>query len=166
MPSTVASFLARLDEAELRTMQSALEADGARVDAERARINVELEQIGEALARKSRPAPKSKSAGRRTPRPGATQKRILDAVARLPQPVSPAEIITEMESHGPAGNRGTIHNAIGRLVKTGALDKPDVGQYQLASRNGSSGESHAGPSENGTGEPPFTATRSQEAEYE
>lgn len=165
MPSTVASFLARLDEAELRTMQSALEADGARVDAERARINVELEQIGEALARQSRPAAKSKG-GRRPTRQGATQKRILDAVARLPQPVSPAQIIAEMESHGPAGNRGTIHNAIGRLVKTGRLDKPGVGQYQLASRNGSTGESHAGPSENGTGEPLLPAAQSQEAKYE
>ena len=96
-------------------------------------------------------------------RPGATQKRILDAVARLPQPVSPAEIIAEMEATGPAGNRGTIHNAIGRLVKTGALDKPDVGQYQLASRNGSLGESHTGPSENGTNQPPSTAEVSQEA---
>jgi len=163
MPSTIASFLARLDEAELRTMQSALEADGARVDAERARINVELEQIGEALARKSRPAPKSKSAGRRTPRPGATQQRILDAVARLPQPMSPAEIISEMEkAHGTAGNRGTIHNAIGRLVKIGELNKLDVGQYQLASRNGSSAESDTEPAENGASEPPFTAAQPQE----
>ena len=165
MPSAVVQHLAALPEAELRQMQSKVEAELARIERDRATVAVELEQITEALARQSRPAAKSKG-GRRPTRPGATQKRILDAVARLPQPVSPAEIIAEMESHGPAGNRGTIHNAIGRLVKTGALDKPNVGQYQLASRNGSTGESHAGPSENGTGEPPFTATRSQEAEYE
>lgn len=166
MPSTVVALLARLDEAELRKMQSALEADGARVDGERARINVELEQIGEALARQSRPAAKSRSAGRRPTRPGATQKRILDAVARLPQPVSPAEIIAEMEAHGAAGNRGTIHNAIGRLVKIGELDKVDVGQYQLASRNGSSGESHAGSSENGANQPRSTADVFQETSHE
>jgi len=133
-----------------------------------ARVDVELAQITEALELKARRAtPKPPQRGARRPtRPGATQKRILDAVARLPQPVSPAEIIAEMEATGPAGNRGTIHNAIGRLVKIEELNKLDVGQYQLASRNGSAGESHTGPSENGTGEPPLTATRSQEAEYE
>jgi Fe2+ or Zn2+ uptake regulation protein len=161
MPSTVVALLAERPETELRTMQSRLEAERARVESERARIEFELEQITEAIARKSRPAAKPKG-GRRPTRPGATQKRILDAVARLPQPVSPAEIIAEMESHGPAGNRGTIHNAIGRLVKTGRLDKLDVGQYQLASQNGSTGESHAGPSENGTSQPLSTAGQPQE----
>lgn len=167
MPSTVVALLAERPESELLAMQAKLDAERARLEAELARVAFESDQVGEARARQARPATKSKSGGRRPARPGATQKRILDAVARLPQPVSPAEIIAEMESNGsPAGNRGTIHNAIGRLFKTGQLDKVDVGQYQLASRNGSSGESHTGPSENGAEEPLSTASQPQEASRE
>lgn len=152
MPSTVVSLLARLDEAELRKMQSALEADGARVDAERARINVELDQVREALARRARPVAKGRNPGRRPARrPGETQQRILDAVARLPQPVSPAQVIANMEEHGVTGNRGTIHNAIGRLVKTGQLVRLGEGQYKLASTNGSSPESSVKATSSGDG---------------
>src|SRR5688500_3886347 len=113
-------------------MQSRYETARADLQASLARVDVELAQITEALELKARrTAPKAANrAARRPTKPGATQKRILDAVARLPGPVSPAEISAEMEAHGPAGNRGTIHNAIGRLVKIGQLDKLDVGQYQ------------------------------------
>jgi len=153
-----------MPEDELRAMQSKSETERTSVREALARVDVELAQITEALELKARRVtPKSPQRGARRPtRPGATQKRILDAVARLPQPVSPAEIIAEMEATGPAGNRGTIHNAIGRLVKIGALDRPDVGQYQLASRNGSSEESHAGPTENGASQPLSTAGQPQE----
>ena len=165
MPSPIVAHLAATPETDLREMQSRYEAERANLHASLSRVDVELAQITEALELKARrAAPKTAHRGTRRPnKPGATQKRILDAVARLPQPVSPAEIIAEMETVAPAGNRGTIHNAIARLVKTGRLERPDVGQYQLASRNGSSGESHTGPSENGTNQPPSTADASQEA---
>lgn len=167
MLSTVVTLLAEMPEPELRAMQSRLESERVRIEAERARVDVELTQITEALERKMRrAAPKPSRSPKRPTRPGATQKLILDAVARLHQPVSPAEIIADMEAHGASGNRGTIHNAIGRLVKIGELDKLDVGQYQLASRNGSLGESHAGPSENGVTEPLSTAAGPQEALHE
>lgn len=147
-------------------MQSKSEAERAGIQETLARVEVELAQIAEALelkARRSAPRSAHRTA-RRPSKPGATQKRILDAVARLPQPVTPAEVIAEMASDGsPAGNKGTIHNAIARLVKSGALVKLDVGQYQLASRNGSSGESHTGPTENEPTEPLLTATGAQEA---
>lgn len=162
--SAVVALLAQRPEAELMAMQSKLDAEHSRIELERAKNEFESEQVAQALAlQKRRMAPKpGQRSGRRASRPGATQKRILDAVAALPQPVSPAQIIAEMESRGTAGNRGTIHNAIGRLVKTGVLDKIDVGQYQLASRNGSSAESRSGPTENETSEPLLTAEGPQE----
>ncbi len=132
-------------------MQAALEADGARVDAERARINVELDQVREALARRARPMARRTQGRRPARRPGETQQRILDAVARLPQPVSPAQVIANMEEHGVTGNRGTIHNAIGRLVKTGQLVRLGEGQYKLASTNGSSPESSVEATSSGDG---------------
>lgn len=171
MTPTVVDLLAKSSQAELHVMQSTLERERARNDSERARIDAhgariafELEQISEALARQSRDVAEPQS--ERRPTRGATQKRILNAVANLPQPVSPAQIIEEMEANGPAGNKGTIHNAIGRLVKIGELHKPAMGQYQLASRNGSSGESHTGPSENGAEEPLSTAAQPQKALHE
>lgn len=166
MPSStfsVVALLAERPEADLRKMQAGLDAERLRLERDLARIELESEQIADALARQARAAAKPRTRPSPT-RPGATQKRILDAVARLPQPVSPAEIIAEMESGGsPAGNKGTIHNAIARLVKVGKLNKLDVGQYQLASRNGSSGESHTGPTENEPTGPLSTATGAQEA---
>lgn len=165
MPSPVVTHLAAVTpESELQAMQRRSEADRASIRTALARADVELAQITEALELKThRATPKPSHRSTRSPgRTGATQKRILEAVARLPQPVSPAEIIADMDAHGGAGNRGTIHNAIGRLVKIGQLDKPDVGQYQLASRNGSTGESHTGPTENGTGEPLSTAASAHE----
>lgn len=165
VPSAIVAHLAAMPEPELRAMQSKSEAERTTVQQTLSRVEVELAQIAEALelkARRSSPKSAHRTA-RRPDKPGATQKRILDAVARLPQPVSPAEIIAEMESHGVSGNRGTIHNAIARLLKTGALERPEAGQYQLASRNGSSGESHTGPTENEPTGPPLTAAEAQEA---
>jgi len=152
VPSTVVSMLARLDEADLLKMQSSLEADRARVEAEATRIGLELDQVTEALTRKARPGTRQqRNTGRRPSRPGATQGRIMDAIKRIPQPASPAQIIADMEGRGIIGNRGTIHNAIARLVKNGELDRVGEGQYQLASPNGSGEEPHENATSSASG---------------
>jgi hypothetical protein len=156
MASLIVTLLAERPTEELEALR-----DKAR--AERARVDVELQQFEEALALKARrsPRPTSRTPGR-SARPGATQKRIIDAVASFERAVSPAEIIAEMESHGATPSKGSIHNTIGRLVKNGVLTRLGEGQYQLASRNGSSAESRPGPTENEATEPLSTATGPQE----
>jgi len=75
----------------------------------------------------------------------------MDAIKRIPQPASPAQIIADMEGRGIIGNRGTIHNAIARLVKNGELDRVGEGQYQLASSNGSGQEPHENATSSASG---------------
>jgi predicted HTH transcriptional regulator len=144
MPSTVVNLLAQLSEAELREMLSKLET-------EQARVTVEVEQVTEALSRKTRRsgARPTQRSTHRPARPGATQKRILEAVASSDGPISPAQIIAAMEAKGTTPSRGSIHNTIGRLVKNGLLTRLGEGQYQLASRE----DSDSGPSRNGEGPP-------------
>jgi len=158
MPSSIVTFLAQQPEAELREMQSKLEA-------ERARVEVELEQVAEALSRQSRrTGGRAPQRGGRTPaRSGATQKRILAAVGRASHPVSPAQVIAEMEREGVTPSRGSIHNTIGRLYRNGQLVKVADGLYQLASRNGADSVERAGPHKNETSDPLFTGSGAQEA---
>lgn len=139
----IVAALAGQPKPELHETCAALEAERTRLVREHARditkIELELEQVVEALAQQSR----SMTSPVKAPaRPGAAQERILNAMSRLPQPARPAQIIAEMEAHGPAVNPGTVHNAIKRLVTTGRLDKVEVGQYRLASSNGSGPEPH------------------------
>ncbi len=159
--SLVVSLLAQRPTAELESARD--EARG-----EIARLQVELQQVEEALGRQARGKshrPRS-TMSRQPAKPGSTRKRILDFMSGQERPASPIQIRTAINEQGAGLKGASIYNAIGRLVESGDLRKVADGQYQLASRNGSTGESHTGPSENGTGEPPFTATRSQEAEYE
>jgi hypothetical protein len=159
VPSLIVSLLAERPTEELEALR-----DKARL--EQARVEVELQQFQEALALKMRRAPRPAQRDGRPARPGATQKRILDAVTGSDRPVSPAEIIAEMESHGTTPSKGSIHNTIGRLVKNGLLVRLGEGQYQLASRNGAVPDAEPGFSENGAGEPPSTATPPQEGTQE
>lgn len=160
MPSTIVALLAQRPDPELREMQSKLEAKRAELETERGRIDFELGQVTDALAQQARRTGGRQSYRRRPARPGATQKRILDAAASADGPIRPVEIITAMEAKGATPSRGSIHNTIARLVKTGLLTKLGEGQYQLASRNGSPGgvEPNSGPTENETTEPLSTAT--------
>jgi hypothetical protein len=157
MASLIVTLLAERPTEELEALRE-------KAYSERARVNVELQQFDEALAFKARRSPprSTSRSNARPARPGATQKRILAAVTKVDGPVSPAQIIAEMQSHGATPSAGSIHNTIGRLVKNGLLTKLGAGQYQLASRNGSSAESNAGPTENETTEPLLTATGPQE----
>jgi hypothetical protein len=157
--SLIATLLAERPTEELEALRD-------RAHAERARVDVELQQFEEALALKARRAPRSTGQRSGVARPGVTQKRILAAVRRFDGPVSPAQIIAEMESRGSTPSKGSIHNTIGRLVKNGLLTRLGEGQYQLASRNGSSAESDAGPTENESTEPLSLATGSQEGNQE
>jgi len=163
MPSSVVALLAERPEAELREMQSKLSAKQAHLETDLARVQFESEQIIEALARQTRSSGSRAGQRRRPAPPGATQKRILDAVASADGPISPAQIIAAMEATGvPAPSRGSIHNTISRLFKNGLLTKPGDGQYELASRNGSTSNPFLEGLENEVSEPLSTVTQPQE----
>ncbi len=82
------------------------------------------------------------------------------------EPVSPAAIIAHLEDTGGSPTRGAVHTMISRLVAKEELARVGQGLYKLASRNGSSEESNAGPTENGAEEPLLTAAQPQEALHE
>ncbi len=73
-------------------------------------------------------------------------------------------MIASLRAAGSTVQPGAIRNMIRRLVDEGEAVRIREGAYKLPSRNGSSAESNAGPTENETTEPPFTATESQEAD--
>jgi hypothetical protein len=97
---------------------------------------------------------------------GSTQQQIVDAVTHFKRPATPSEIVGLLESMGLRVNKGSIQNALPRLVSRGTLVRMDGGRYALASRNGFSSEPQSGPSENGTRDPLFTDARPQEATNE
>jgi len=157
MSQYVVSLLAQRPEDELREIRE-------KAREEVARLQVEIQQIEQALAKKAQ------SAARRTPRSarrasasGGTRELVLTAVANATDDtISPAQIVAAVHEAGSTVKSGAIRNMIRRLMDDGEVVRIREGAYKLPSRNGSSGESHAGPSENESDEPLFTAVSSQE----
>ena len=158
MSQYVVSLLAQRPEHELREIHQ-------KAHAEVERLKLEIELIEQAIAKQAQ------QAARRAPRPsrrrasasGGTRERVLNAVgAGNGDTVSPAQIIAALRSDGSSVTAGAIRNMIRRLVDEGEVVRIREGVYKLASRNGSSAESNAGPTENGTTEPLLTATEAQE----
>jgi Fe2+ or Zn2+ uptake regulation protein len=154
--SLIVSLLSQRPSQELEaardTMRSELE-----------RLRVELSQVEEALARQSRRTARPQ---RSTGQPGSVPQRVLAVLAEHGGPTSPAAVVATLREQGFEPKRGAVHTTLARLVKSGSVTKLGEGVYEIASRNGSSWESHAGTSENGSGEPLFPATRSQEGANE
>ena len=162
MPQTLSSLLAERPESELRKMLAGAQATRDRLEADIARVGVEVQLIEEALAKQTRRGSRSASRGTGSTRRG-TRDLVLDAFAEtVPGPSSPAQIVQAAHAQGATVTGGAIRNMIGRLVDEGLIDRVGEGEYNLASRNGVHPDAPSGPSENEAGDPLFAGTEPQE----
>ncbi len=157
MSQYVVLLLAERPEHELREIH-------AKARAEAAQLQVEIEQIEQALAwqaqQQARPPARP---SRRNGASGGTRDRVVHAIgAADDDTISPAQIIAALRAGGSPVTAGAIRNMIRRLVDEGEVVRIREGAYKLTSRNGSPREPNLGPTKNEAGEPPSTATQLQE----
>jgi len=128
--SLVVDLLAQQPEEELLAL---------RAEAERAvqRLQVEIEQIDEALARVGRRrTARDSQGGPKT----STRRRVMDVIGEGGRAMSPAEVIEALNAQNlPTPKSGAIHNMIGRLAREGDLAKVGDGLYDLPGRSGANG---------------------------
>lgn len=140
-------------------MRQSAQEEVTRARDDLARAKVELDLIERALSKQTRSGQRTSSVHKRA---GDTREAVLQAMADGPLTISPAQIIAAVHASGSSLKKGTIRAMIRRLVDEEQVKRIAEGQYQLASRNGSSGESNAGSTENEATEPRFTAAEPQE----
>ncbi len=163
MPQTLSSLLAERPEAELRKMLADAQTNRARLEAEIARVGVEVDLIEEALAKQARRSLRSASRGMRSTRRGGTRDMVLDAFAETASaPTTPARVVQTVQAEGATVTAGAIRNMIGRLVEEGMVERIGEGEYKLASRNGVQPDAPPGPSENEADDPLFAGTEPRE----
>jgi hypothetical protein len=152
----VVSLLAERPEHELQAIR-----EKARAEVER--LQVEIDQIDQALAKQQQAARRTPRRGRRSSASGGTRERVLGAVAAADgDTISPAEIIAALRSEGSTVTSGAIRNMIRRLMDEGEIVRIREGAYKTTSQNGSAEEPNLGPTENEGGEPLSPATHPQE----
>lgn len=138
-PSLIVELLAERPEADLKRLRD-------RYIAQKRRIDVEIEQVDEALAKQSRRRG-SRTAARANGSyaPGSTRELVLKAL-RERGASTPAEIRAGFEQEGRSAK--SVYNMLKTLMDKGEIVRVDDGVYELASDNGS----HAGePSSGATG---------------
>ena len=152
----IVKVLAERPQAELRATQA--EARARIVE-----LQVEVDQIDQALHIQSQQARRTSRPARKPSRSGDTREGVLSAIGAAGDgTISPSQIVATVQAAGSTVTAGAIRNMIRRLVDEREVDKVRDGEYRLASRNGSTGESHAGPTENGASQPLSTAGQPQE----
>jgi hypothetical protein len=157
--SPIVSMLSQRPAPELEGMRDKMQTDISRLQADIDRLHVEMGQIEDALALQAR---RDARKSRGTLHRDSAGARILAVLSEHAEPLAPAAIIAQLEQADDAPTRGTVHTTLGRLVTKGDVEKVGQGLYAIADRENSISE----PTENGTGEPPFTATRSQDGTQE
>lgn len=157
MSSLVVTLLAERPEDELRDLRK-------KAQMELARVQVEVEQIDEALARKRRGSGARQGRRPRGTRSGNTVKLVENVFRSQPETeMSPSEVMGRLEDLGtPPSSTSAVYNAVRRLQERGTIMKVDDGLYRLASRNGPPREGRVGPDEIQTTESLSPATESDE----
>jgi hypothetical protein len=152
MSTMVVDLLAARPEDELREMLD-------KAAAQLRRLEVEVEQLEEALARQVRRSARAGGSAR-----SDTRQRVLETIRDHGGPMSPSQVIAALNAQdAPTPKSGAIHNMMGRLVREGDLVR-EGGQYDLPGRNGVPiDEVPFVPDENGTDGSPSTTPPFQEA---
>lgn len=146
-------LLAARPEHELRKMRD-------KAAAQVKRLEVEIEQLDEALARQARRSARASGTAR-----SDTRQRVLDVIRDHGEPMTPSQVIAALNAQGtPTPKSGAIHNMMGRLVHEGDLVR-EAGQYDLPGRSDVPDINVAafGSAENGTDGSPSTTPPFQEA---
>lgn len=144
MHSLIVELLAERPEGDLRDLR-------ARYIAQRQRVDVEIEQIDEALTKQAkRRGGKAASARQNGSRPvGSTRELILGALREKGRS-SPAELRAGFEQEGRSAK--SIYNMLRTLTLEGEVVRVADGLYELASDNGSrAGEPSSGATSVGSG---------------
>jgi hypothetical protein len=126
--SLIVDLLAERPERDLRALRE-------QAVAQRQRIDVEIAQVDEALAKQGRRRG-GKSAPRSSSPPGTTRQRVIQALREKGQ-ASPAEIVAHTAQRGQPIRPGSIYNMLKALMEKGTVTRVSEGVYELASANGS-----------------------------
>lgn len=152
----IVSLLAQRPSEELRDTV-------AKVEEEIARLQIEADQMRQALRLQAQQARRTTRPARRGSGSGDTRSQVLDAVRHAsPNSITPAAVVAAVKAEGSSVTKGAIRNMLRRLVDDGEVERVSEGIYRLPSRNGSSPESNTGSPENEAEEPLLTAVRPQE----
>lgn len=148
--SLVSELLAERPAEELRELRG-------RADAALRRLQVEIEQIDEAIQAQAKRANMATRAKRnKMPRGRAsnTREAVLGVLEVMKgEPIKPVDIHRSIASGGgPTPSLGSIHNMLGNLVEANVVTRLGEGYYKLASSNGSGGESSSEAHISGLGE--------------
>jgi hypothetical protein len=126
--SLIVELLAERPESDLRDLR-------ARYIAQRQRVDVEIEQIDEALTKQAKRRGGKASARQNGSRPvGSTRELILGALREKGRS-SPAELRAGFEQEGRSAK--SIYNMLRTLTLEGEVVRVADGLYELASDNGS-----------------------------
>lgn len=136
---------------------------------QRTRLDVEIAQLDEAIAKVSRrasrsggPATQQRPAGSQRRPMSDTRQRVLSAVSeRSPRRVRPVEIVQALgaDPQRPPVSMGSVHNMLKALIDDGQVVRVGDGLYQLASATGPAlAEADNGFSKNGAGTLSFAAS--------
>lgn len=123
------------------------------------RLQVEMDQIEEALAKQAR-SKQVRRPSRQGTGSGSTgaKAKILEMLSTSAQPLSPAEIERGLAGAGIKTTRGAIHTALGRAMKAGQVKRVAEGRYTAASSGGDSRAATTGHNQNGAETLSFAAT--------
>jgi hypothetical protein len=150
----------------------------AQIDADMAKLRFQAEYVDQALAAKQGTSTsatgttdgmagdQSKATRRRSrSNRGEAIKAIMETDPhRLWMPY---EIREHLAHQGIEATRDAVRVAMKRLLTLGDLERVEGHDgFKLASQNGANADADPGLSENGAGEPPFTATQPQEGTQE
>lgn len=134
----VVDVLAARPEHELRALRE-------QTAAQLKRLEVELEQLDDALARQTRRSGRASGGGR-----SHTRERVLEVLEEAPGPLMPKHILAAMGEAAP--RREALYNTLSRMVSDGVLER-DEGEYKLAGRDAAGSGDVSNPDQNGGGGP-------------
>jgi hypothetical protein len=72
--------------------------------------------------------------------PGDLQREITDVLYAAATPLTPTELHASIQARGATVNKGSIHNALPRLLELGLVERAGVGAYQLARDHNGTGD--------------------------
>jgi hypothetical protein len=149
--TTVADLLAARPEHELREL---LDKTAAQLK----RLEVEIEQLQDALARQARRSGRGRAGGGRS----NIRERVFEILERAPGPLTPKQILAAMGEDTP--RREALYNTLSRMAseREGLLVRAD-GAYKLAGRDVAPSGDVSNPDQNGGGGPLSMASHVPEA---